>query len=751
MKHELSLSRHWAWYWLAIIVVVLFQSQGGAVQAVGNSLPAMAMAPQALPSPEPGVALGWLAYHVDAQQTFSNMSQHSLRLSSGYPQIAFGGDHLYYAYEDAGGWHTQTADSAWGVGSGAALALDSSGKAHISYYDLPNGDLKYATNKWGAWFSQTVVSGGNVGAYSDIAIDSSGDPAIVYYNSDTSELHYIYFDSGYGDWGPDATVASASDPFHNGWFSFALNTGLIPNKPYVSYYYKTGSNDGYLRYAKYNASNAWINESVDSCSPNPDWECNIGEYNSLALDPTNSNRPVIVYSYLNTYGADLLMYMAHNGSNWVRNDNSPADAGSNISMGIDSTGDAHISYQDSGLKFVKHTHTDTWSDVTALDASTGAGMWSSLALVGVLAKVAHYDTLSNQLKFINHDRTGWLSPETVATQGDNTGMCSSLAFDGLGRAHISYSNGTNNYLKYARYNSDTTWTMNTIDASGNATCFSIIAYAPNTNDPAVGYVVSGNLYYRSMSGVAWGSASLIDSGVSSVGTGYRSFGMALASDGAPHFAYRKGSDLWYRYWTGSGWSTPAKLVTGSVGSYIALALSPSNQPSIAYYRAGVLYHTRNSGGWSTEAIATNGASGSGVGVALAVDQAGQVTAAYLNNSGTDLRVANLLCSPICGWTSGVLVDTDADEYFWLALDRKGKPHLAASGWSLTEGNTLHYITQVGSSWVVQVVDDASPTGWYPSIGLTPDGMPRISYYDLTNKDLKFVFMLNRIYIPIVMK
>jgi hypothetical protein len=751
MQHGLSVRKAWAFWGLVIGAIILFQNRGSVVQAAENVLPGAPMEPQALPSPELGIAPGWLAYHVDAPPTFSNMSQHSLSLSSGYPQIAFGGDHLYYAFKDPGGWHIQTADSAWGVGSGAALALDSGGKAHISYYDLPNGDLKYATNKSGAWYSQTVVSDMNVGKYSDIAIDAWGDPAIVYYNSDTSELHYIYFDSDYGAWGPDATVASASDPFHNGWFSFTLNTGLIPNKPYVSYYYKTSSNHGYLRYAKYNASNVWVNESVDSCSPDPDWECNIGEYNSLALDPTSSNRPVIVYSFLNNKGADLLMYMAHDGSNWVRDSYSPAAAGSDISMRIDSTGNAHISYRDNGLMFVIRTDPDTWSDVTTLDASAGAGTWSSLAVIGALAKVTHYDTVSKTLEFIDHERSGWHLPEIVATQGDDTGKCTSLAVDGLGRAHISYSDGTNNYLKFARYNNDTTWTWNTIDASGSAACFSIIAYAPNTNNPAVGYMIGGNLYYRSMSGDVWGSASLVDSGVSSGVPGQPSFGMALALDGAPHFAYRKGSDLWYTYWTGSGWSTPAKLVTGSVGSYIALALNHANLPSIAYYQSGMLYHTFNNGGWSTEVIATNGASGSGVGAAIAIDQSGQVTAAYLNNIGTDLRVANRLCSPVCGWTSGALVDTDADEYFWLALDHTGKPHLAASGWSLAEGNTLHYITQVGSSWVVQVVDNGGNTGWYPSIGLSPGGMPRISYYDLTNEDLKFVFKLDQIYLPLIIR
>ncbi len=243
MKHASTILRKWAWRVLMIGALVLFQG----LQSVGVAAGVAPLAAKALPLPEPGIAPGWLAFHPDAPLTFRNMSQHSLRLSPispYYPQIAYGGDHLYYAYEDAGGWHTQTVDNAWSVGSGAALALDASGKAHISYYDAANRDLKYATNKSGVWVSQTVVSAGYVGAYSDIAIDSGGDPAIVYFNATTSELHYIYYDSGYGDWGNDEVVAPASDVGHPGWFSFVLDTSVTPNRPHVSYYLYSSNKQG---------------------------------------------------------------------------------------------------------------------------------------------------------------------------------------------------------------------------------------------------------------------------------------------------------------------------------------------------------------------------------------------------------------------------------------------------------------------------------------------------------------------------
>ena len=130
---------------------------------------------------------------------------------------------------------------AWGVGSGAALALDGSGKAHISYYDASNQDLKYATNKSGLWVTETVVSSGDVGIYSDIAIDGWGDPSIVYFNESTDTLHYINFDHFIPAW-VDETIATAQSPDHNGWFSFALDTHVIPNRPHVSYYMYASGN-----------------------------------------------------------------------------------------------------------------------------------------------------------------------------------------------------------------------------------------------------------------------------------------------------------------------------------------------------------------------------------------------------------------------------------------------------------------------------------------------------------------------------
>ena len=95
-----------------------------------------------------GPSRAWIRRIVSA-----NMTSRSIAIdkTTGHPHIVYGGDHLYHAYYNGTQWVYETVDDSPGVGQYAAIAIDSNGKIHISYFDATNGDLKYATNMLGEW------------------------------------------------------------------------------------------------------------------------------------------------------------------------------------------------------------------------------------------------------------------------------------------------------------------------------------------------------------------------------------------------------------------------------------------------------------------------------------------------------------------------------------------------------------------------------------------------------------------------
>jgi hypothetical protein len=90
------------------------------------------------------------------------------------------------------------------IGGSTSIALDTNGKAHISYCNLINSGgsqnyLKYATNAFGSWINETVDTTGTstyVGGYgwlftsNSIALNISGKVYISYKDVTNSDLKY---------------------------------------------------------------------------------------------------------------------------------------------------------------------------------------------------------------------------------------------------------------------------------------------------------------------------------------------------------------------------------------------------------------------------------------------------------------------------------------------------------------------------------------------------------------------------------
>jgi len=101
------------------------------------------------------------------------MGERSLALDAGgWAHIAYGGDHLYHAWQDEASWHLETIDSGPQTGGRNALALDENGYAHIGYIaGYPNYDLKYATQDASGWHIETVDSAAKVRSRLALALD----------------------------------------------------------------------------------------------------------------------------------------------------------------------------------------------------------------------------------------------------------------------------------------------------------------------------------------------------------------------------------------------------------------------------------------------------------------------------------------------------------------------------------------------------------------------------------------------------
>ncbi len=344
--------------------------------------------------------------------------------SGAYDTTPNGGSDAYVAKLDAnlsGPWRTETVDSAGMVGFFTSIALDASGKAHISYRDYSNQALKYVTKASGAWVSEIVDVAGM--SYTSIALDTSGKAHISYVGLTTGDLRYATNASG--AWVME-TVGSVS-----GGTSFALDTS---GKAHISYRDKTTY---YLKYAT-NASGAWVVEIVDSAG-------NMGQHTSLALDTSGKAH----ISYWDRTNYDL-KYAVCCPDGWITQTvDSTGSVGNYTSIATDTSGKAHISYYDSTNFDLKYATNASGAWVTETVDSVGdVGTYTSIALdASGKAHISYYDGTNGDLKYATKASGAWVT-EIVDNVG-SVGKYTSLALDASDNVYISYLDSTNDDLKYA--------------------------------------------------------------------------------------------------------------------------------------------------------------------------------------------------------------------------------------------------------------------------------------------------------------
>jgi hypothetical protein len=212
---------------------------------------------------------------------------------------------LYYAWYDANAhnlkYATNNADGNWSgikvidsgvdVGHYVSMALTSTGKPAMAYYDSNNADLKYAEWDGQRWNVQTVDAYRSTGLYPSLAFDQYDDPIISYYFKNSGDLKLAFND---GDGWQLSNIDTVGDTGR--YSSFVISkTGQWS----VAYENTTSTQ---VKFAK--LSKTWSFQIADTTRYG-------GGFISLAYD--SSNRPAV--SYYDAYNADLKFAQFY-GSRW---------------------------------------------------------------------------------------------------------------------------------------------------------------------------------------------------------------------------------------------------------------------------------------------------------------------------------------------------------------------------------------------------------------------------------------------------
>jgi hypothetical protein len=684
----------------------------------------------------PAYADRWVTQCVDCPKYFVPMNDRGLRLDAGgHPHIAYGGDHLYYAWHDGTNWHYETVDSSSNVGGNGSLALDDSGYPHI-IYRYEDG-LRYARKDATGWHIETVPTNG--GDYLSLALDDNGYPHVSHYlGRPDYDLKYTYKDAS--GW---------HDEIADDWW-VGLHTSLAldgSSRPHISY----TSEGGGLRYA-YKDATGWHPEILDS-----DGEV---EATSLALD--RKGYPHIAY-YMS--GDEDLRYAYQDAIGWHTLTVTSAEyATSSVSLALDSNDYAHISYYDenhpiSHLKYAYRNATG-WHVEIVEGEEGGWWMYNSIALDK--SGYPHFSCLdgaNNALVYGRKDGSGW-HLQTVDYRG-YAGEYNSLAVDTNGHPHISYHDGFTDGLKYAYYDGHA-WNFELVDEDDQVGWPQIGDYTSlgldGDDHPHVSYYdgVRQALKYAHKDAAGWHSEIVDDTGW--IGW-YTS--LALDPDDYPHISYYAwgDKDLRYAYQDTGGWHIETVDSAGQVGAHTSLTLDGMGYPHISYYDAdnqALKYAYLDATGWHITTVAVGIGSYwtwqsrtcNGTCISLKLDDVDYPHISYMDTGTGALQYAYLGAS---GWQT-MTVDSEVGSYgggISLALDEDGYAHIGY--YSGDPDFNIKYAFQDVAGWHTGVVSRGYA---YSSLALDGDGLPHISYYDGFDRDLRYAYYFvanDACYLPIVSK
>lgn len=414
----------------------------------------------------------------------------------------FSGDRLKYAYRDKNKvWHKQAVDSADSItGWWTSIAIDADDRIHISYYNVSKGDLRYARNSGGGWTIKTLDGTGTnqqAGLFTSIAIDNLGRPGIAYVNKTFGGLRFIYSPKE-TNWNNPVWVSQPMRDVGQATSIAIDNSGV----PFVTY---LDASSGFLKFARtFGSSWSHRNLIVDPAS---------GLYSSI--DVYNGRPRVAYYEQKNR---DLMFVRSNTTSDWdVIPVDETNDVGRYVSLALDSVGKPHISSYDATDRSLVHAEYDIdgtgWYTQTVDNYNDDriVGWYTSIAVdANKSSFISYYDAEEGSLRLaIQTGINGWAKVpiDYIGKLGQTgVGAYSSIAIDGSGNPHIAYYDITNKMLKHA-YWDGSTMDISVIDPSQDTGRYNSLAIhsegGVDTLHVCYYDYTNGNLKYAQSTATGW--------------------------------------------------------------------------------------------------------------------------------------------------------------------------------------------------------------------------------------------------------
>ena len=413
-------------------------------------------------------------YKLAAYST-NNVGVHaSLALDSNdHPHIAHYNmqfQNLMYTNFDGGNWTTEAVDSPGRVGEYCAIAVDSNDLPHIAYVDRDNGGvIKYA-HKNQSWDLSEIDEEGE---YISIDIDTQNRAHFSYYDLSDQDLRYLSHS------GANVDQITQSITFNQNWGGLGLAIDS-QDVPHVAYQNLTG-NVKTISYATLDVAatqisgyNVWIIETVDT---------NLGDTAGswLSIDLDSQDRPHI--SYYSGDGVNSIKYAFRNSTGWH---NHTVDTGYNklgwfSAIKIDSTDNPQIAYSRIEGNTLKYAIYDGSSWHTENVGAQVGGDKKGLQLALSAADVPHlcyFDQNLLQLGYATYSGSSWVKETNVIS--DDLDMDLSLArgrycdieVDQYGDPHITFDYNVLTEIGYLKKNG-TSWDGRNLSLSHGS---SVIGY-----------------------------------------------------------------------------------------------------------------------------------------------------------------------------------------------------------------------------------------------------------------------------------